>query len=142
MHNTTYFNKRTFTSVTSKVRFHYAKILTIWQWLWHEYTQHIIAPPPKELIQKSEMLLMLITVDRPKLENKEKPVHWTSIKPVSLCYDKCNDTYVQSWLKLTNKTPLAGSLPWFARFISPDIPAFNPCVNTSTFLAKFCIYIA
>lgn len=63
-------------------------------------------------------------------------------KSVSLGYDKRNHTYVQSWLKLTKKTPLAGSPPWFARFISPDMPAFNPCVNTSTFLAKFCIYIA
>lgn len=49
------------------------------------------------------------------------------------------DTYVQSWLKLTKKTRLWGSLLWFARFISPDILYFNPCVNTSTLCTRFCI---
>lgn len=51
---------------------------------------------------------------------------------------KCN-TYVQSWLKLTKKTRLWGSVVWFARFISPDILYFSPCVNTSTLCTRFCI---
>lgn len=50
-----------------------------------------------------------------------------------------NDTYVQSWLKLTKKTPLGGSAVWFVRFMRPDMPYFNPCVNTSTLRARFCI---
>lgn len=46
---------------------------------------------------------------------------------------------MQSWLKLTKKTRLWGSVVWFARFISPDILYFSPCVNTSTLCTRFCI---
>lgn len=59
-------------------------------------------------------------------------------RTTSSLYREC-DTYVQSWLKLTKKTRFWGSLLWFARFISPDILYFNPCVNTSTLCTRFCI---
>lgn len=73
---------------------------------------------------------------RARLGNKEWVSSFSSYFFESL---KNVNTYVQSWLKLTKKTPLGGSAVWFVRFMRPDMPYFNPCVNTSTLRARFCI---